>query len=314
MRTRRRQQKSVWKIILFFIFIFFMFYQVTYQLLVLRKKSVLIDPTDTSQSQVLSDTSVDDGTLRGVVAEALAGTQGSYGIVIKHLQTGETFVWHEHQVFEPGSLYKLWVMGTVFAQIQNGTLTEDQEIHQDVQVLNEKFKIASESAELVDGSIDFTVASALKQMITISHNYAALLLTEKVRLSTVATFLEKHGLKESHTGGKDASPTTTAADIALFLEKLDQGKLANETYTEAMISLLKKQQLNNKLPKYLPEDIAVAHKTGEIAAFTHDAGIVYSPTGKYIIVVLSKSDEPDLAEERIAELSKRVFNYFNQKQ
>ena len=77
-----------------------------------------------------------------------------------------------------------------------------------------------------------------------------------------------------------------------------------------MLQLLKIQKLNNKIPRYLPKDTVVAHKTGELDPFTHDAGIVYTPNGNYIIVVLSKSDDPDLAENRIADISKNVFNYF----
>ncbi len=71
----------------------------------------------------------------------------------------------------------------------------------------------------------------LNQMITISHNYAALLLTEKVKLSTVAKFLQTNGFKESNVGTNGEAPVTTPSDIALFLEKLYKGQLANPTYT-----------------------------------------------------------------------------------
>ena len=77
-----------------------------------------------------------------------------------------------------------------------------------------------------------------------------------------------------------------------------------------MLDLLKSQKLNNKLPKYLPQEIDVAHKTGEIDSLTHDAGIVYAPTSDYIIVILSKSDYPPGAEERIADISRAVYEYF----
>lgn len=79
------------------------------------------------------------------------------------------------------------------------------------------------------------------------------------------------------------NPTTTSFDIALFFEKLYKGELANEENTQKMLDLLKKQELNNKLSKYLPEEIDVAHKTGEIGWFSHDAGIVYTNYGDYSI-------------------------------
>ena len=77
-----------------------------------------------------------------------------------------------------------------------------------------------------------------------------------------------------------------------------------------MIGLLKMQKLNEKLPKYLPNGTVVAHKTGEIDFLTHDAGIIYTKNGDYIIAIFSESDYPPGAKERIAQISKAVYNYF----
>ena len=123
--------------------------------------------------------------------------------------------------------------------------------------------------------------------------------------------METNGFKDSSVGGSGDSPKSTADDIALFFEKLYKGELANTQYTKEMLDLLKAQTLNDKLPKYLPKGTVVAHKTGEIDYLSHDGGIVYAPTGDYIIVVLSESSYPPGAEERIAQISKRVFDYFS---
>ena len=189
-----------------------------------------------------------DAGLGEQVKEALSGTSGSYAVVIQDTKNKQSYALNEHRVYNAGSLYKLWVMAVVYQQIQAGKLSEDMILEADIASLNEKFHIASESAELTEGKVSFTVASALRQMITISHNYAALLLAEKVRLSTVATFLEKNGLHATKVGRDGSLPTTTASDIRLFFDLLYQGKLANVQYTQEMIELLKAQRLNNNLP------------------------------------------------------------------
>ena len=79
-----------------------------------------------------------------------------------------------------------------------------------------------------------------------------------------------------------------------------------------MIELLKKQQLNDRIPKYLPSGTFVAHKTGELGYYKHDAGIVFSEQDNYILVVLSKTDSPSSGAEEIAKLSKAVYDYFIQ--
>lgn len=257
-------------------------------------------------------------SLKKTVDEALVGAEGNYGIVVKNLKTNETFMLNGHQSYEPGSLYKLWVMAEAFNQIESGSLKTEEVLSQDVKILNSKFAISSDSAELKEGSISLSVDDALKQMIQISHNYAALLLTDRIRLSNVAKFLQKHDFKQTSVGTDGSDPVSTPFDIALFFEKLYKGQLASPANTVRMLDLLKNQQLNNKLPKYLPENTIIAHKTGEIDYYTHDAGIIYLPSENQpdtaqeaiIIVILSSSDYPPGAEDRIAQVSKAVYEYF----
>lgn len=250
------------------------------------------------------------GSLEEAVNKSLEGTKGTYAVEIKNLKTDDEFSLNETRTYDAGSLYKLWVMATVFKQLEGGKLKEDQELSMGINELNQKFRISPDEAEQTGGTISLTVNEALNQMITISHNYAALLLTEKVKLSTVSAFLKTNGFTKSKVGTNGDVPKTTAADIKLFFEKLYYGKLGNEESTRKMTDLLKAQKLNNKLPLYLPQGTTIAHKTGEIGWFSHDGGIVYTDKGDYIIVVLSESESPKGAEDRIGQLSKAVYEYF----
>lgn len=253
----------------------------------------------------------EEKSLNRNIQASLNEAKGVYAISIKNLKTNETYFVNEHKVYDSGSLYKLWIMATVYQQIEAGILNEDEMLSGDIATLNEKFNISSDSADLTEGVITLGIRDALNQMITISHNYAALLLTERVKLSSVAQFLDKNGFKESSIGSDNNPPQTTSSDIALFFEKLYKGELASQENTIKMLEFLKKQQLNDKLPKLLPEGTVVAHKTGEIDYQTHDAGIVYSPKGDYIIVIMSESDMPSAAADREAQISKAVYDYFN---
>ncbi|MBI2338410.1 serine hydrolase [Candidatus Daviesbacteria bacterium] len=301
----RRKKKRLWVWILVFILAVFAV-SATF-----KSKSELINPI--SKIRV-------DIPLKSVVENILADTKGTYGIDIKNLKSGESYFLNENTVFEAGSLYKLWVMATVYKQIQDGKLSMEQVLSEDVVVLNRKFNIDPEMAELTEGVVTYTVSDAIYQMITISHNYAALLLTEKIKLSTVANFLKENGFLQSQVGTDGDAPKSTASDIALFYEKLYKGELASEQYTQEMINLLKKQQLNDGLPRFFPDKTIVAHKTGDIGWFKHDAGIIYLPDKEasaaaeqktYIIVVMSESTSPAGAQEKIALISKAVYEYFN---
>ncbi len=249
--------------------------------------------------------------LGDVVTQSLEDSTGDYSVYIKNMKTGEQYVYREHEEYLAASLYKLWTMGAVYTKIEAGELKKTDRLSASIESLNNTFDIASEEAELSEGTISKTIDEALEQMITISHNYSALLLTSKIKVSSTREFLTEYGLQESVVGAD--LPITTAHDIGRYFELLYHKEIVSEIYSEEMLSRLKRQQLNDRIPKQLPDSISVAHKTGELFGYKHDAGIVYAPKGDYVIVLLSDSKSPSGAAERMAELSKNVYDYFERK-
>lgn len=229
--------------------------------------------------------------LKETVEQSFKNTQGRYGIYIKNLKTGESFKLNENQKFEPGSLYKLKLMVLTFEQIQAGRLSEDDSLPADVKELNRIFKIASEEAELTEGVIEFSIKSALEQMITISHNYAALALTQK-------------------TKSDNLNLPITPNEVGSFFEDLYNGRIIDGDYSAKMMELLSRQKINDRIPKLLPPGVKAAHKTADFGLFEHDGGIVFSEKGDYIFVVLTESKSPQDADEKISQISKAVFEYF----
>jgi beta-lactamase class A len=104
---------------------------------------------------------------------------------------------------------------------------------------------------------------------------------------------------------------TTAKDIASFYKLLYNGKLIDEQSSQQMLEILKRQKLNDRIPKYLPNQTIIAHKTGELDGVKHDAGIVFTPKGDYIIVLMSDTANELVAAEIEANVSKAVWEYFN---
>lgn len=247
-------------------------------------------------------------SLSDEVQNILKDTEGIFGIYIKNLSSGKTFALNEHLVFDPASLYKMWVMGAVYEQIKEGKLKEDGTLVASIEELNKKFDIDPGDAELKEGVIDVSIKSAIEQMITISHNYAAFILLEKAGKNNINNFLKRYGLDDSSI---EPEIKTTAKDISQFLEGIYKGEVVDAQYSQKMIEVLAKQQVNDSLPKYLPESIKVAHKTGNLGYFENDAGIVYSPAGDYIIVVLTETNDPLVARDKIGRISEATYKYFN---
>jgi beta-lactamase class A len=248
--------------------------------------------------------------LENIVKSELGNDSNNFAVVIKNLNTGERYYLNERKIFNTASLYKLWVMAVVFQKLNDGSLEGNDVLSSGIAQLNSNFNISSDSAELTDGSITLSVKKALEKMIIFSDNYSAYLLTQKVNLTNVSQFLNDNDFSDSKVGTGTDNPKASARDMAAFLDKLYHDKLEDRASSDEMLSLLKRQQLNGKLPKYIPQNIVIAHKTGELGLVSHDAGIIYSPKGDYIIVVLSQTPNPLGANEKIANLSKKVYDYF----
>src|SRR5439155_11569697 len=97
--------------------------------------------------------------------------------------------------------------------------------------------------------------------------------------------------RDGFTGTTLASPQqTTAADVARFFERARDGTLlgpGGEAATAELYGLLRDQQINDRLPAGLPPGTPIAHKTGDRLHWAHDAGIVTTPRGELLLVVLS---------------------------
>ncbi|HRJ91343.1 MAG TPA: serine hydrolase, partial [Candidatus Saccharibacteria bacterium] len=66
---------------------------------------------------------------------------------------------------------------------------------------------------------------------------------------------------------------------------------------------------SNKLKKYLPNNVKIAHKIGVAGNMSQaDCGVVYVPNRNYALCVMLEESE-DRASEVIAQVSKKVYDY-----
>lgn len=316
-RRKPSKAKKILKFILFLSLVMFTLNVLTSSYIGKKSKQVglFVSPLTTVKEVVKKTTSYfnsqeNSKNLDKIVTNILGDEKSNYAVVIKNLDTGERYFFNQDKIYDTASLYKLWVMAVSYQMIENKTLDKQEVLSANVIDLNQKFNIASESAELTEGEVSWPVENALVNMITISDNYSALLLSTRVRLSNVSSFLKNNGLVNSKVGTLSDSPKTSASDIALFFEKLYNGDFANEEYTQEMLTLLKNQKINTKLSKNLPENVVIAHKTGELGEISHDSGIVYTNKGNYIIVTFSETKSPLNANEKIIQISRQVYDYF----
>ncbi|OGE31624.1 hypothetical protein A2631_00640 [Candidatus Daviesbacteria bacterium RIFCSPHIGHO2_01_FULL_44_29] len=274
---------------------------------------------------VFSDipTQTQSKALQIIVNNRLKDQKGDFAIVIENIQTKEQYHFNSQKLFPSGSFYKLVLIASVYKELAKGSLTKETILSASKDYLTESFGAVDFGYENFSGPITLSLQDALNRVAQVSDNFAAIMLTDKVRELTsnqqepLAQMAQDLGLKDTHFG----QPETTALDTAHFFRLLSEGKVLSPAASQEIIDLLASSQINNRIPSLLPQiestvggqpkRVKVAHKTAELPGLRHDGGIVFLPNNPYIIVLMSKNVQfEDDTVELLANLSKDVYDYF----
>ena len=127
------------------------------------------------------------------------------------------------------------------------------------------------------------------------------------RLKKREFVLEGDGFSE------DKSDVSSPNDMCRLLELIYDGDILSPQSREAVLDVLKRQQLSTVIPHALPPGTAVAHKTGSYHSVRCDVGIVFSPTGPYAVAIMAKqmTDGDRLSvDASLAAVSRAVYDEF----
>ena len=251
-----------------------------------------------------------------LITNATENQNGRFAVFIKDLNHQKTYELNSSEIFPSASLYKLAVMYKTFDALESGQIKKDDVVSEKQSVLDNTLSQVedgdSDTARNVneenskEAIVGYQVDYALSKMITISDNYSAILLAQKLGWRETDLLMENEGFGEIDLVSGDG-PTVSARSIGALLEKIYSNKAVSADASVQMKELLFGQRVNDRIPKYLPSFAKVGHKTGELDQIRHDAGIIYGKNSNYIFVFLSETTQPLDASETIAKLSADIF-------
>lgn len=204
---------------------------------------------------------------------------GSYGISMVELGgKGRRADYNGTTQFTTASTYKLFVVYSALLRVESGSWR-----------LSDQISGGRDLAKCIDDTIvqsDNACAEAMLKKI----GYAAVTNEARAIGATSTSFLGSNGIK------------STARDEATFMGALYSGQLlSQQSSRDRMISALKRNVYRKGIPAGLP-GITVADKVGFLDGLLHDASIVYSPSGTYVLVILTDNS----SWANIAELAKQI--------
>jgi beta-lactamase class A len=255
-------------------------------------------------------------TLEKLVKKDLEGFPGQPSVIFYDFESDGKISLNSNIVMEAASLIKIPVMLEVYRQISEGNLRADKEL-----VLQDSYKTGG-AGILKDekAGTHWTVEKLTELMITGSDNTATDMLIDLVGMERVEQTAKQIGLTQTTLKRKifdfdqiykGLDNLTTAEDMLIIYRELYEGDAFREKHRGMMLNILKGQKNKKIIPKHLPEDVQVAHKTGGLLGIVHDAGIVYPVSRKpYVLILMSDNViNTEKAEEHFAGLSKKIYDF-----
>ncbi len=257
--------------------------------------------------------------------------KGKVAVAVKHLTLGTAFAYHENQPMPTASLIKFPVMAEAYRQAESGKVDLDAmiELAQDDKVPGSGILTPHFSP-----GTKLSLRDLIHLMIVYSDNTATNLVLDQIGLASTGRTMEKLGFPNTKIHAKvfrqDSSifpersksfglGSTTASETIRLYELLFKRELVNAQACDEMLEHLYDCDDKNKLARFLPREIKIAHKGGSVSAVRCDAGIIESPGGTFAICVLTSENADrrwttDNAGNRLcASIAREAYYYFNPK-
>lgn len=257
--------------------------------------------------------------LKQTLADEINRFDGEAGIVVKDLEMNWEISFDKDKLFPSASLTKIPIMAACFLAAEQGRVKLNRNI-----ALKASDKLTGSGVlKNMPAGVVFSVKRLIGLMIYDSDNTATNIVTNLLGIDYLNGAFKTFGLKNTNLSRKIADYKsrdkgienyTTAEDMAFLLEKIYRMGLSSKYVSEQCISMMKLARSNNRIPRYLPAEVSVAHKTGLERSVCHDAGIVYTNKGNLLIAVLTKhaNSNSDPAKAFIAKVSLYMYNYLEQ--
>lgn len=244
-----------------------------------------------------------DLSLKSRIKAELYGYDGTMGIYIDDLR-GHVVMLNEDEEYETASCCKLFILAALFDKIEKGEASLSELL-----TYEERFAINGSGiiSSLEVGS-KLSVLNTATLMIIVSDNIATNMLIDYIGLDYINEVTKKLGCNHTKLHNPidfekyERLGTTTPRDYASMWIKMAKRELISAKASEQMIEICRKQHYNSmligKFPcYYMDEDnygsaenqlIWTASKSGSMDECRNDGGIVHTPYGEYVIVLLNK--------------------------
>lgn len=261
-----------------------------------------------------------DERLAAAVEEIAREVGGTVAVAVRNLSTQRALDRDADERFPSASVIKIAILLELLARADEG----DLELTERLPLREEEKVPGSGVLTMLGAGLELSLEDLAHLMMNVSDNTASNLLIERLGCDAINRRLTGLGLTRTRlerkfydfaAREKGLDNWVAAGELANLLEAVERRRILSPDACEQMLAIMRKQQFQNRIPALLPPETPVANKTGSITGICHDAGIIYSPAGPLVLVVLTRDiAHPAVAEGAIRHVARMVFELWGQPQ
>ncbi|MBU3143420.1 serine hydrolase [Clostridium sp. CF012] len=231
-----------------------------------------------------------------VIKKYLETREGTYSFYFEEIKSGYLYGLNENKAMVSAGCIKLPLAMILLKEVEAGKID-----------LQSKIKIeAGDKTQGSNGIIhefsgkEYSLSDLLIAMLIQSDNTAANKIIEILGMQRVNELFANMGLKNTDLKRittdikleQDESENTTSSfDLSKCFKLLYLKQYLNEENSDLLLRILKKQQVTNKLPFYVPKQVQVniANKGGSLETVENDTTIMMLEKGKFLFTVMANN-------------------------
>lgn len=237
------------------------------------------------------------------------------GLCFIDLETNRKILINADRQYPAASVAKMPVMTAAYQLAEQKKIDLNKQI-----VFKEEHKIGGSGVLrwMKAGNI-YTIRNLIRLMISISDNTATKLVVEELGYSQINGHIKSLGLKGTRIVDKTMlnEPTdkniniTTPYDMANLCLLIKNSDLFSDASKKEMLAYMKNQYYRWGICRGVPKGVVIANKTGNHEGVLNDVGIIYSPTGNYVLSIFTFGIEKKrTARELINKISEIVYQTY----